>query len=168
WTEVLLNVLGFYMDQDPSPIMMLLPTLEIAEGFSKERLATMLRVTKRLHRAIKPQASKDGANTLLTKSFPGGYLVLAGANSAASLSSRPIRVLLADEVDRYPTSAGEEGDPLLLAQKRTNNFWNRRRLAGGTPTVAGRSRTEKLYEGSDQREYRVPCPHCGEFQTLEW
>lgn len=46
----------------------------------------------------------------MKKNFPGGHITIVGANSATGLASRPIKVLLADEVDRYPASAGTEGD----------------------------------------------------------
>jgi phage terminase large subunit GpA-like protein len=93
---------------------------------------------------------------------------MAGANSPASLASRPIRVVLLDEVDRYPASAGTEGDPVSLAIKRTATFWNRRILMTSTPTVKGVSRIEQAFERSDQRRFFVPCPHCGEHQVLKW
>ncbi len=100
--------------------------------------------------------------------FPGGHITIAGANSAASLASRPIRVVLCDEVDRYPASAGNEGDPVGLAFKRTTTFWNRKRLLISTPTIKGVSRIEAAWEESDKRRYFVPCPDCGTMQVLVW
>ena len=93
---------------------------------------------------------------------------MAGANSPASLASRPIRILLCDEVDRYPASAGTEGDPVSLGRKRTATFWNRKIILTSTPTVKGVSRIEEEYELSDKRRYYVPCPECGERQHLKW
>lgn len=168
WTEIINNTAGYFIDQDPSPIMVMQPTLEMAEGWSTDRLAPMVRDTPRLTAKIADAKSRDSGNKLLQKRFPGGQLVIVGANSPASLASRPIRVVLADEVDRYPASAGVEGDPLSLAYKRTNNFWNRRKLAGSTPTIAGASRIEAKFLESDQRYYFVPCHECGAFQALAW
>jgi len=144
------------------------PTLDMAEAWSKDRLSPMVRDTPCLTARIADARSRDSGNTVLHKKFAGGQLTIAGANSAASLASRPIRVVLADEVDRYPASAGTEGDPLTLAYKRTNNFWNRRKLSGSTPTIAGASRIEAKFEESDQRRFFVPCPHCGHRQALRW
>ena len=93
---------------------------------------------------------------------------MVGANSAAGLSSRPIRVLLADEIDRYPPTAGKEGDPLLLAAKRQTTFWNKKTVCISTPTIKGLSRIEVEYENSTQEVWQVPCPDCGEYQPLEW
>lgn len=168
WTEIINNIAGYFIDQDPCPVMVLQPTLEMAEGWSTDRLTPMVRDTPALKAKIADAKSRDSGNKLLQKRFPGGQLVIVGANSPASLASRPIRVVLADEVDRYPASAGVEGDPLTLAYKRTNNFWNRRKLAGSTPTVAGASRIEAKFEESDKRFFFVPCHQCGEHQVLKW
>jgi phage terminase large subunit GpA-like protein len=165
-TQILLNVKGYYIHQDPSPILELQPTLDMAQSVSKDRFAPMLRDTPVLRGKVKDARSRDSGNTVLHKTFPGGHVTFAGANSAASLASRPIRVLLCDEVDRYPASAGTEGDPVNLARKRTTTFWNRKRIYTSTPTLKETSRIEKLYEASDRRKYFVPCPHCGEFQIL--
>ena len=169
-SEVLLNVIGYIMSQDPAPILMLQPTLEMAEAVSKDRIMPMIRDTDALRLLVRDPRSRDSGNTLLHKQFPGGHLTLAGANSPASLASRPIRVVLADEVDRYPKSAGTEGDPLSLAAKRTATFWNAKRVQVSTPTVKGASRIEAAYNESDQRKYFIPCPHagCEEFQVLKW
>jgi phage terminase large subunit GpA-like protein len=168
WTEILGNAVGYFIDQDPSPMLLIQPTLDMGEAWSKDRFAPMLRDTPALKGLVKDARSRDSGNTLLHKQFPGGHITIAGANSAASLASRPIRVVLCDEVDRYPASAGTEGDPIKLAQKRSATFWNRRFLAGSTPTVKGASRVEIGFASSDQRRFHVPCTHCGGAQVLKW
>jgi phage terminase large subunit GpA-like protein len=168
WTEILGNVIGYFIDQDPAPILLVQPTLDMAEAWSKDRLAPMLRDTPCLHGKVADARSRDSGNTLLHKQFPGGHVTIAGANSPSGLASRPIRILLFDEVDKFPVSAGPEGDPISIARKRTTTFWNRKILAGSTPTVKGSSRIEAGFENSDQRFYFVPCPHCGEYQRLVW
>lgn len=167
-TEIVNNLAGFYIDQDPSPILVLQPTIDMGKTWSKDRLAPMLRDTPALQGRVADVKSRDGGNTILHKTFPGGRITIAGANAAASLSSRPVRVFLADEVDRYPLSAGTEGDPVSLGTKRTTTFWNRKIILVSTPTVKGQSRIEAAYEESDQRRYYVPCPHCEHEQTLKW
>lgn len=162
------NPVGFHMHYDPAPILLMQPTLENAEDYSKDRIAPMLRDTPSLAAIFGTEKSRNGNNTLRHKKFPGGHLTLVGANSPAALASRPIRILLMDEVDRYPISAGEEGDPVNLALKRTTTFHNRKIVAVSTPTIKGKSRIESLYLESDQREYEVPCPHCNEFIVFEW
>jgi phage terminase large subunit GpA-like protein len=167
-TEILLNVCAFFIDQDPAPQLLVQPTLEMGEAFSKDRLAPMLRDTPCLQGKVKDPRSRDSGNTLLHKNFPGGHLTIAGSNSPASLASRPIRVVLQDEVDRYPASAGAEGDPCSLADARSKNFWNRKKGKFSTPTVRGSSRIELAYEASDKRRYFVCCHECGAAQVLTW
>ncbi len=91
-----------------------------------------------------------------------------GANSPSGLASRPIKVLLCDEVDRYPTSAGTEGDPLGLAQKRQTTFWDKKTVMVSTPVIKGQSRIETEYLQSTKEEWNVPCPKCGAYQPLKW
>ncbi len=167
-SEILLNTIGYYIHKEPSPILMMQPTLEMGESFSKDRIATMLRDCTCLHGKVKDPRARDSGNTLLHKTFPGGHITIAGANSPASLASRPIRVLLCDEVDRYPVSAGTEGDPLSLAMKRTQNFWNRKIIIVSTPTHQGISRIEKEYLNSTREEWTLPCPKCGGYNALDW
>lgn len=165
-TEFLGNAIGYHIDADPAPILLIQPTLEMAEAWSKDRLAPMLRDTPVLRGKVKDARTRDSGNTLLHKSFPSGHITMAGANSPAGLASRPIRILLCDEVDRFPVSAGQEGDPIKLAAKRTTTFWNRKKIFVSTPTIKDQSRIEKGFLESDQRYYWVPCIHCQGFQTL--
>lgn len=165
--SVILNTIGYYMHYEPCPMMGLQPTVEMGETFSKNRLAAMLRDTPVL-RALTSQKSRDRNNTIMEKQFPGGYVAIQGANSPAALASRPIRILLADEVDRYPASAGIEGDPLLLAEKRQTTFWNSKEVVTSTPTIKGFSKIETEYEHSTKEVWNVPCPKCGKHQPLTW
>lgn len=167
-TELILNIIGYYIDYDPSPILALQPTLEMAQTFSKDGLAPMLRDTPALKGKVKDARSRDSGNTILHKTFPGGHITMVGANSAAGLASRPIKVVLMDEVDRYPASAGTEGDPIKLAEKRTTTFWNRKKIKVSTPTIKGRSPIEKEFLTSSMEEWNVPCPCCGKYQPYEW
>ena len=167
-TEILNNILGYFVHQDPSPILFIQPTLEMAEAWSKDRLAPMIRDTEALGGLFKDAKTRNSDNTLLHKKFTGGHLTMAGANSPSSLASRPIRIVLLDEEDRYPSSAGAEGDPGSLAQKRTTTFWNRLMVSASTPTIEGESKIDARYQQSDMRRFHVPCPHCKKFQVLNW
>jgi phage terminase large subunit GpA-like protein len=168
-SEAILNIIGYHIENDPSPILVLQPTVEMAQSFSKDRVANgLIRSTPCLREKVKDPRSRDSGNTTLHKVFPGGALTLVGANSPAGLASRPIRLVLCDEVDRYPTSAGSEGDPIQLARKRANTFWNRKIVMVSTPTNKGASRIEEAFEESDQRRYYVPCKHCHHEQKMIW
>lgn len=172
-TEIFNNAIGYYIHQDPAPIMMVQPTKEMGEAWSKDRLVPMVRDTPVLNALMHIDTKRDGENTILHKRFPGGNLTIAGANSPASLASRPKRVMVLDEVDRYPRSAKKEGRPSKLAIKRTTTFWNRKILKSSSPTIKGESEIEDDYESSDKRKYWIKCPHCGElqkmvFEQLKW
>lgn len=167
-TEILNNIVGFHVSQDPSPILVVQPTLDMAQTWSKDRLAPMLRDTPVLAGLVKDPRSRDSGNTTLHKTFPGGHITSCGANSPSSLASRPIRIVLCDEVDRYPVSAGSEGDPVSLAKKRAATFWNRKIVLVSTPTNKGNSRIEAAWEESDKRRFYIDCPHCQAEQTLIW
>ena len=167
-TEMLLNLIGYHIHQDPSPILLVQPTLDMAQTFSKDRLAPMLRDTPVLQGKVADPKARDSGNTTLKKNFFGGHITMCGANSPASLASRPIRLVLFDEVDRFPVSAGSEGDPIDLARKRAATFWNRKEVAVSTPTIRNASRIEALFENTDKREYHVPCPDCGHHQVMRW
>ena len=168
-SEMLLNTIGYHMAHDPAPILLLQPTVDMGTAFSKDRItAGLLRSTPCLRDKVKDSKAKDANNTTLHKVFPGGALSIVGANSPSSLASRPIRVVLCDEVDRYPPSAGEEGDPISLAKRRSATFWNRKVVLVSTPTNRGGSRIESAYLESDQRKFYVPCHECGHKQVLSW
>lgn len=159
---------GYFMHQDPCPIMYVQPTKEMAEAWSKDRLVPLVRDTPVLNALVNVNAKRDGENTILHKTFPGGNLTVSGANSPASLASRPKRVMILDEVDRFPRSAKKEGRPSKLAIKRTATFWNRKILKSSSPTIKGESEIEEDFDNSDKRFYHVQCPHCGERQKLVW
>ena len=167
-TEAILNTIGRFIHLDPCPMMIVQPTLEMAKTFSKDRVTPMIRVTKVLRELVRDPNKKDSGNNVMQKLFPGGHMTFVGANSASSLASRPIRIVLSDEVDRFPKSAGEEGDPLGLAEKRTTTFWNRKHIRVSTPTIKGHSKIEKLYKTSSKEKWNLPCPSCKEYQPLEW
>jgi phage terminase large subunit GpA-like protein len=172
-TEVLLNMLGYFTDQDPSPILFVRPTVDTMEAFYKERIETTFRATPILR--AKLTDGKDGrgnsrksAQTMRLVTFPGGYLAMAGANASSGLQSRPIRVVLCDEVDEFPVSAGGKGDPVKLAIQRTANFPNRKIVLNSTPDVDGTSKIQEWYNLGDKRQFMVPCPHCQHRQVMRW
>ena len=168
-SEAILNTIGYHMHHDPCPILVMQPTVDMAQSFSKDRVtAGLIRPTPALRGLVNDSRAKDANNTTLHKVFPGGALSLVGANSPSSLASRPIRIVLCDEVDRYPPSAGEEGDPISLAKRRAATFWNRKIIQVSTPTNKGASRIENAYEETDQQKFYVPCIHCDHEQLLTW
>lgn len=167
-TETLNNIIGYTIDIDPCPMLLVQPTLDMGETWSKDRLTPMLRDTGRLRNKVKDARTRDSGNTLLHKRFPGGHITIAGANSPASLASRPIRKVICDETDRYPASAGTEGDPITLAEKRTESYPDAIVYKVSSPGIEGLSNIDSAFEQSDKRLWFVPCPVCGGWQTLRW
>ena len=167
-TECLNNTVGYFIAEDPSTILVIQPTLELAEAWSRDRLAPMLRDTPALRGLVQDPRSRDSGNTVKHKEYSGGRLTVVGANSPTGLRARSIRVVLADEVDLYPPSVGTEGDPLTLAAARQRTFWNRRTILASTPLHKATSVIWREWLRSDQRRYHVPCPHCRHEQVLAW
>lgn len=167
-TTVGSNWLGYLVDINPGPIMIVQPTIDMAKRYSRQRLTPMIQESATLRRKVSGNRSRDDANTTQLKEFAGGFMAIAGANSAAGLRSMPVRDLFLDEVDAYPLDVDGEGDPVKLAEARQSTFARRKRLITSTPTTKGMSRVEQRYLASDRCRYHVPCPHCGELQALEW
>jgi phage terminase large subunit GpA-like protein len=168
-TEFILNAIGYVIHLDPGPVLVIQFRDTDCEIFSKRRLAPMLRDTPILKGLVAESKARDSGNTITDKSFPGGHIRIAASASPGNLAALPIRFLFCDEVDKYPVSAGPEGDPISLAEGRLTEFEGRwKEILTCSPTVAGFSRIEKAYLESDQREYEVPCTICGEFQILKW
>ena len=167
-TEAGSNWLGYVIDHAPGPMLCVQPTVEMAKRLSKQRLESMISETPCLSAKIAPARSRDSGNTMFSKEFPGGMMLLTGANSATGLRSAPGRYIFADEIDAFPADVDGEGDPVSLAEKRATTFARRKVLLTSTPTVKDHSRIEIEYERSDQRRFYVPCPKCGEMQWLKW
>jgi phage terminase large subunit GpA-like protein len=144
------------------------PTVEMGKRWSKGRLAPLIEDSLCLRDKVKDPRSRDSGNTVQSKEFPGGIVVITGANSAVGLRSMPVRYLFLDEIDAYPPDADSEGDPLTLAIQRTSTFARRKIFIVSTPTIQGLSRIEKEFNETDQRYFFVPCPHCKFFQILKW
>jgi len=167
-TEAGLNWLGWFICTQRAPMMCVQPTIEMAERFSKQRLAAMIDVTPSLRTIIPPARSRDSGNTTLLKDYPGGMVLLSGANSGASLRSMPAKYLFLDEVDAYPHDLDGEGDPISLAEARLSTFPGRKVFLCSTPTIESLSRIHREWLASDQRRYYLPCPHCEDMQPLTW
>lgn len=172
-TALLENVFGYFAHLDPCPILLLQPKEAAAEQFSKERISPMIRVTPVLRDLVGTSKTRNADETLLFKAFPGGFLALAGAGSPDNLARRPVRVILADEVDKYPVT--REGEPIALAEERTATFGvNWLSIRACSPTVEDESRIEASYKESDQRRASLACPHCGHrmfpdfFKHVDW
>jgi terminase, large subunit len=169
YTRCLDHAVGYFIHQDPSPILMVLPRVEDCEDFSRSEILPMLMDTPALAEITGDIKSRDANQRILKRTFKNGASVaLVGANSPSGFRRVGARILLIDECDGFPLEAGQEGDQISLATKRTETYWNRRSIVGSTPTLRFQSRIEKAFNESDQRRYHVGCPQCQHYQTLRW
>lgn len=165
-SEVANNIIGYYIHIEPSPILYVCENEAKAKAWSQESLAPMIRDTPVLAALVEDPRERDSGNTIAGKRFPGGHLAIAWATSAAQLSSRPRRIVICDEVDGFGTTS--EGDPISLAEARTKTFPDKKIIKISSPRDKDTSRIEPAYQASYAGKYFVPCPHCDEFQTIEW
>lgn len=163
------NWIGYVIQHAPGPMLTVQPTVELAKRFSRQRIEPLLEETPSLRGLVAAARERDSGNTMLSKDFAGGQLVLTGANSAVGLRSMSARYLFMDEVDAYPGDVEGEGDPIALASARARTFGRRKKeYLVSTPTIEGASRIEREYLASDQRRFFLPCPHCGAMQWLQF
>ncbi len=167
-TEVINNMIGYIIDQNPGSILFVHPTTIDAREFSKLRIAPMIRDSPALRRKISAPKSRDSGNTLLQKSYPGGILTLCGSNEAHALASKPIRYVFGDERDRWAISAGTEGDPWELAMARQTTFYNAKAVEVSTCTIRGSSAIAKSFAKGTMERWKSKCPHCGEYHEIQW
>jgi phage terminase large subunit GpA-like protein len=166
---VLNNIIGYFIDVDPKPIMLVQPTIDNAKDYGKKRITPMIDSTPALKAKILPATARRAGNTLQLKEFPGGFLKLTGANSGTGLRSDPVPIVLFDETEGFPDDVDGEGDPVEIGKRRTDQFSDYKIVEGSTPAKPkGFSRIEKRFEESDQRYFHVPCPFCGRMQGLFW
>ncbi len=162
-TEAILNILGYIIQQDPSPTMVVYPSDVLAESVAKNRIVPMLQASPVLREKYRDDDSKK-----LELQFDGMYISLAGSNSPANLSSKAIRFLLLDEVDKYPGASRKEAEPISLARERTKTFANRKIFITSTPTITNGHVWKSLQECDAEKHYFVPCPHCSKMIELKW
>ncbi len=167
-SEAGFNFVGYTIHHSPGPMMYVMPTIDMAKKFSKTRIDPMVAASPALSEKIKPARSRDSGNTMFEKEFDGGILVLTGANSGSGLRGLPVRCLVLDEVDGYPASADEDGDPVTLATDRTSTFTRRKIFKLSTPTLKETSRIGPAFREGDQRYYHVKCDACGKLQPITW
>lgn len=168
-SEIELNMLGRAIDVDPGPILYIQPTDKVAEDYSKRRIAPMISASPTLRDKVYRAKSRDANNTITMKTFPGGSLAIIGANSPSDLSSKPVRYIFMDEIDRFPLSAGAEGDPIELAERRTETYRHNRKIVKcSTPTIKGASKIERAYMHGTQEEWRTECPHCRNYSFIRF
>jgi phage terminase large subunit GpA-like protein len=171
-TSLIENTVGYFAHLDPAPMLLVQPKDDAAQQFSKERITPLIKATPVLREIMGSRSTRNAEETLLYKSFPGGFLALAGAGSPDNLARRPVRAVFYDETDKYPVT--KEGDPITLGDERTATFANWLSIRACSPTIEDESRIERSYLDGDQRKASIECPHCQHrlfpdfFRHVEW
>jgi phage terminase large subunit GpA-like protein len=170
WSDgVLNNIIGYFIDHDPRPIMLVQPGELDAKGYSKKRIAPMIQACPSLRDKVRENISRKGGNSILLKEFDGGFLKMTGAGSGKGLRGDPVAILLLDEMDAYDEDVDGEGDPIEIATRRTDTFPDAKIFKGSTPAkLKGQSKIDEAWLSSSQQMYHVPCPFCGFMQPLLW
>ena len=165
-TLCIIIVIEYYIDHAPTSILAVYPTIDSTRAWMRDKFVPTVKETPRLVGKLKEPRARDSESTALNRKFPGGGLTCVGANSPSGLRQRSKKVVICDEIDAMETTS--EGDPLMLADKRAETFFDAVKLKSSTPTLKGSSRIEDGIERSDKQRYFLPCHSCGEFQWIKW
>ncbi|MBB3998867.1 phage terminase large subunit family protein [Aureimonas pseudogalii] len=166
YSQLLTAAIGHYAANDPASVLVVLP----ADADSRTMMTSNIEPVFAESPALRSVISTDpkGRDIMLERRFPGGSLALVSARSPRNLRGRTARVLFLDEVDAFEVDVKGEGDPVMLAERRTLSYGDRKIVMGSTPVDEATSRICRAYAASDGRVYEVPCPSCGTFTELTW
>lgn len=167
-TEVINNIVGYHMDYKPTSTVVMYPTIETAEKFSKKKLKPLIEFTPCLNEIVSSSRSRSSDNTILVKDFRGGSIFVVGSNSTSSLRGASGQILIGDEIDDYEQDIGGQGDPVELLWKRGESYPNAVKVLASTPTIHGASRIWDYWETSDQQMWFMPCVNCGTQIIFKW
>jgi len=168
-SELESNILGYSMCENPGPIMVALPGEVSLNKWVDQKLNPMLEETPAIQRVLTSVASRESSNRRFFKDFLGGQLYIEHAGNPTRLKSTSVKLLLVDEFSSFANQLRGGDDPDAMLDGRTSAFpTGYKRLKVGTPDTLGTCRLSMLWDKSDQRQWHVPCPHCGHEQPLEW
>lgn len=166
-SEALLNIIGYYIDNDPNSIILMQPTEKDARDFSTQKLEPMITDTRCLNEKVAKKNKRDGENAILRKRFIGGYLAIVSGKTTSSTRQRSAKITIADDIDGIEVGHTKEGDPVMRLIKRSTTYPDHKNINCSTPTLEDASRINALYEKSNKSKYYVRCVHCGTQQILK-
>lgn len=166
-TTMALCAQAFKIGQDPQSQIMMQPSQGDLGTWLETKFNPLIASNDELERLIAKPRGREGVNNQRMKSYPGGFIMFSWSGSSNTMRGRSAPFVVCDEVDGYDRST--EGHPVSLLWQRAATFGDRRKLLEiSTPTIKGASWIESNFDAGDRRYFYVPCPHCGDSQTLRW
>lgn len=166
FTTLLTSATASFIANDPAPILALLPTEADCWDYMVSDIEPIFAASQGVSEAMSDERDETGRNTLLSRRFPGGSLKVIAAKAPRNLRRHNVRVLFIDEADGM--EATSEGSPIVLAERRTLSFPDRKIVLGSTPVHEETSQVLRAYARSDARVFEVLCPECGAFSEILW
>jgi phage terminase large subunit GpA-like protein len=166
FTTLLTSAVASFVANEPAPILCLLPAEADCRDYVVSDVEPIFAATRAVAEALGDDRDEGERNTLLSRRFAGGSLKVVAAKSPRNLRRHNVRVLFIDEADGMDATA--EGSPILLAERRTLSFPDRKIVLGSTPVHEETSHVLRAYAQSDARIFEVPCPSCGVFSEILW
>jgi phage terminase large subunit GpA-like protein len=176
-SQIGLNFIGQILTETPAPCLVLLPSLDAARMYNRDKLDRMIRTTPALADAVADITSRDGAGstTFVKRGRREAQVELIPASSSKYLQSRTARVVLCEEPTEYDYDVDGRGDPIDMAMARTIQYraLGIKRFDNSTPGIKNACRISRSYDEGSRATWHVPCPHCGDrapltFDRLTW
>ncbi|KPQ07467.1 MAG: Bacteriophage tail assembly protein [Rhodobacteraceae bacterium HLUCCA12] len=166
FTTLLTSAVASFVANEPAPILCLLPAEADCRDYMVSDVEPIFGASSAVAAALSDEKDEAGRNTLLSRRFPGGSLKIVAAKAPRNLRRHNVRILFIDEADGMEATA--EGSPILLAERRTLSFPDRKIVMGSTPVHEETSHVLRAFAQSDARIFEVPCPECGSFTEIQW
>lgn len=166
FTTMLTSAVASFVANDPAPILCLLPAEADCRDYVVSDVEPTFDACPAVAKALADDREEGDRNTLLSRRFPGGSLKVVAAKDPRNLRRHNVRILFIDEADGMEATA--EGSPIILAERRTLSFPDRKIVLGSTPVHEETSHVLRAFAQSDARIFEVPCPSCGTFTEILW
>lgn len=167
-TVSLLNpTVAAWHEYGPLDSLVVHPTTSAATEWVRNKWMPMRRQAPSL-RSIFGDGRGDQTDTLFNQETMrrDGSLKVVSAGSPDDLAGTTRRLVVMDDAAKFEMTP--KGDPEQLAASRASGFEDAKIVRISTPQILGTCRITRAYDRSDQRLYRVPCPHCGNMAPLTW
>ena len=164
-TEFMINVALWHLDEGRGTCVLVEPTDDLVQTINKERINPSIRHIPSLREQLGELTSRNTNNKKDYIDTQTAKLALVSAGSKVSLVSRPVPLLLMDEVDRYGMSQTIE-----QAIQRQITFPKSKIIVASTPyhELTGESPIEEEWKKGSRGRYHGRCPMCAKLSDLDW